>query len=84
MPTTTAPVVGVGSSVTVRDLRNHDEFTLTIVTAEPSLAFEPEQILPDSTVGQALLGARLHDTVSWPTPQGMVPFRVTAIDRRTP
>ncbi len=80
----TAPIVGVGSSVSVRDLRNRDEFTLTIVPSDHSFPLDPECIKPDSPIAQALLGAGLHDTVTWPTPQGMAGFRITAIDRREP
>jgi transcription elongation GreA/GreB family factor len=84
MFTATAPTVGVGSSVTVRDLRNRDEFTLTIVPSDHPLAFDPDQIMADSAVAQALLGSRIHDTVAWPTPQGLASFRVTAIAWGTP
>jgi transcription elongation GreA/GreB family factor len=84
MSIATAPIVGVGSSVTLRDLRNREEFTLTIVPSDSPLAFDPERLLADSTAAQALLGARLHETVSWPTPHGMTAFRVTAIERRSP
>lgn len=84
MSITTAPIVGVGDSVTLRDLRNRDEFTLTILPSDGPLAFDPECLSPDSTAAQALLGARLHDTVSWPTPHGMAAFRVTGIERRSP
>lgn len=84
MSVVTAPFVGVGSAVTIRDLRNHDVFTLTIVPSGLPSALDPDQVRPDSIIAQALLGTRLNDTVSWPTPQGMAEFRITAIDRGTP
>lgn len=69
--------VGVGSCVTVRDLHTHDEFDLIIVPQrDPS---EPEHIAPASPVAQALLGAHVHDVVSWPTPRGESRFCITAI-----
>lgn len=83
MSIASAPIVGVGSSVTVCDLRDRDEFTLTIVPSHHSHSLDPDWVMPDSPIAQALLGARLHDTVSWLTPHGIAGFRVTAIDRRT-
>ena len=84
MFTATVPLVGVGSSVTVRDQRNRDEFTLTIVPSDHSYPLDPDCIKPDSPIARALLGASLHDTVTWSTPQGVAGFRITAIERREP
>lgn len=72
-----APIVGVGSCVTVRDLRNHEEFDLTIVGS--GSVRDPDCIAVGTPIAEALVGARVHDIVSWPTPHGPTDFRVTAI-----
>lgn len=72
-----APIVGVGSRIVLRDLRNGDEFAVTIhPTADPE---DPDRVAPRSPIAQALLGARLDDVVSWPTPNGTARFHITAI-----
>jgi len=72
-----AASVGVGSCVIVRDLRNHDEFPITIHPGDDAAG--PESVAPQSAIGRALLGAQVDEIVSWATPQGPASFRVIAI-----
>lgn len=83
MSITSAPVVGVGSFVTIQDLRNHDEFTLTLIDSGVG-ADDPDTIPHDSPVGRALVGGRVGAIVGWSTPEGLARFRIIAIDRGTP
>ncbi|MEU6579035.1 GreA/GreB family elongation factor [Streptomyces sp. NPDC046805] len=62
-------VVGVGSTVTVRFA---DDTVDTFEIGELAVASDQKLITADSPFGQALLGHRVGDTVSYSTPDGQV------------
>lgn len=78
MRATTSSIVGIGSRVSLLDLCDQDAFSLTILPAgwPPALDALPAT----APAARALLGARLAEEVSWPTPAGARTFRITAID----
>jgi transcription elongation factor GreA len=59
--------VGVGSTVTLQD--NAKQATYTIV-CPLEVDIETHKISEDSPLGRALLGKKLHETISVPTPNG--------------
>ena len=78
MPTDT---VGVGSRVRVFDLEYEEEDIYTVVgatEAEPAKLF----VSTESPIGDALLGAKVGDTVEAQTPGGAIRLRIEEIMRK--
>jgi transcription elongation factor GreA len=73
-----AESVGIGSTVTVRDLDYGDEFAYTLVgvyEADPSNG----RISSNSPVGKALMARKVGDTVQVDTPGGKTTYEVITI-----
>jgi transcription elongation factor GreA len=73
-----ADTVGMGSTVTVRDLDFGDEFSYTLVgayEADPS----NDRISSSSPVGKALMGRKVGETVQVDIPAGKATYEVIAI-----
>ena len=71
-------IVRLGSSVTVRPMPKRTDVTYRIVgpaEVDPKNGFLSDEL----PVGQALLGARVGDTVEVATPSGVRKFRIKAI-----
>jgi transcription elongation factor GreA len=71
-------VVTIGNAVKVKDLEYDDEDTYTVVgatEADPAKLF----VSNESPIGEALLGARVGDTVQAQTPGGAVRLKVLKI-----
>jgi transcription elongation factor GreA len=70
--------VGLGSTVTVRDLEYGDEWTLTLVSpyeADP----DRDRISDLSPVGKALFGHSVGETVTVKTPGGVTHYEIHSI-----
>lgn len=73
-----ADVVGMGSTVTVRDRDFDDEFAYTLVgtyEADPA----NDRISASSPVGKALMGRKVGESVSVATPGGTTTYEIIAI-----
>jgi transcription elongation factor GreA len=71
-------IVGMGSSVTLRDLDYDDEFTYTLVgdyEADP----ENDKIAVSSPIGSTLMGHKVGDKVEIETPGGKLCVEVIAV-----
>lgn len=71
-------VIGMGSTVTVRDLDFDDEFSYTLVgvfEADPA----NDKISASSPVGKALMGRKVGDTVHVDTPAGKSNYEIIAV-----
>lgn len=70
--------VGLGSTVTVRDLDYGDEWTLTLVS--PYEADPDRDMISDlSPVGKALFNHKVGETVQVKTPGGVTSYEIKAI-----
>lgn len=72
--------VGLGSTVTVRDLDYGDEWTLTLVSpyeADP----DSDRISDLSPVGRALFGHTVGETVQVKTPGGVTSYEIISITK---
>ena len=72
-------VVRLGSTVTVRPSRRRKDFTYTIVgptEVDPANG----RVSDESPVGQALLGAKVGETVEVNAPNGLLKLKVKAIE----
>ncbi|MBC8103368.1 MAG: transcription elongation factor GreA [Cytophagales bacterium] len=72
--------VGLGSTVSVRDLDYGDDWTLTLVSpyeADP----DQDRISDLSPVGKSLFGHRVGETVQVKTPGGITSYEITAITK---
>ena len=72
--------VGLGSTVSVRDLSYGDDWTLTLVSpyeADP----DKDRISDLSPVGKALFGHRVGETVVVKTPGGVTNYEISAITK---
>jgi transcription elongation factor GreA len=72
--------VGLGSTVTVRDLDYGDEWTMTLVSpyeADP----DRDRISDLSPVGRALLRHRVGDNVTVKTPGGVTSYEIVSITK---
>jgi transcription elongation factor GreA len=72
--------VGLGSTVTVRDLNYGDDWTVTLVSAYEADP-DKDRISDLSPVGQALLKRVVGDTVAVKTPEGTLSYEVIAIGK---
>jgi len=73
-------VVGLGSTVTVRDLEYGDEWTITLVSpyeADP----DKDRISDLSPVGKALMGHRVNEEVVVKTPGGVTNYEIVGITK---
>lgn len=73
-----ADVIGMGSTVTLRDLDFGDEFSYTLVgafEADPA----SDRISSSSPVGSALMGRKVGDTLQVDTPGGKASYEIIAI-----
>src|SRR6201991_2245093 len=75
---TQTEVVGFGSRVEVADLGSGQQQAYTLVSA-PEAAPAQGRLSFDSPVGQALVGARVGDTVKLETPRGARELKILAI-----
>jgi transcription elongation factor GreA len=72
--------VGIGSTVTVRDLEYGDDWTLKVVS--PYEANPDDDLISDlSPVGRALMGHKVGDQVTVNTPGGTTRYEITAITK---
>lgn len=73
-----AEVVGMGTTVSVRDLEYGDEFSYTLVGAYEA---DPanDKISTLSPVGKALMGAKVGDKVQVDTPGGKSTLEIVAL-----
>jgi transcription elongation factor GreA len=71
-------IVGVGSSVAVRDLESGDEWDLKIVG---SVEADPgsDRISNESPVGEALMGKKVGDVVEVQIPEGAARYEIVRI-----
>jgi transcription elongation factor GreA len=70
--------IGIGSTVTVSEDGNHEE-TYRIVGSAEADPLEGK-ISNESPIGQALLGAKVGETVTAETPGGALVFKVLKIE----
>lgn len=71
-------VVGMGSTVTVKDLDFGDEFSYTIVGANEADPLN-DKISPLSPVGKALMGKKAGEQIDVETPGGKATYQIVAI-----
>jgi len=72
--------VGLGSTITVRDLDYGDDWTLTLVSpyeADP----DNDRISDLSPVGKALFGHKVGETVQVKTPGGVTSYEIASITK---
>ena len=73
-------VVGIGSKVTVRDMKTKDDWGFIIVgsvEADPS----EDRISNESPVGEALMDKKVGDIVDVETPAGTVKYKIISIGK---
>lgn len=76
----TNDVVGLGTTVVIREVGEDEDETYSIVTtteADP----EVNKISQDSPVGKALIGHQAGDTVTVETPVGKIDFEIISVDK---
>jgi len=71
-------VIGMGSTVTVKDLDFGDEFAYTIVGANEADPLN-DKISPLSPVGKALMGKKAGEQIQVETPGGKATYEIIAI-----
>jgi transcription elongation factor GreA len=74
-----ADKVSIGSTVTLRDVEDDEEFTYTLVgsaEADPS----NHRLSNESPTGQAILGKKVGDMVTVPVPAGALKYEVLKIE----
>jgi len=74
-------VVGIGSTVTVKDLDMDDEWEFTLVgsfEAEP----ENDRISNESPIGEAMFGRKVGDVVEVKAPVGTLRYEIVSIRRK--
>ena len=73
-------VVGLGCTVTVRDLEFDENAVYAIVGSQEANPMEA-RISDDSPFGKAMLGKRIGDIVEVDAPAGIVKFEILAVER---
>ena len=76
----TNDVVGLGTTVVIREVGEDEEETYSIVTtteADPAV----NKISQDSPVGKALIGHTAGDTVTVETPAGKIDFELISVQK---
>src|SRR5436190_2101392 len=71
-------VIGIGSIVTVKDMKHKDEWEFTLVSPFES---DPDQdrISDESPIGNALLGKKVGDVVDVSIPDGHIKYKILGI-----
>lgn len=72
--------VFIGAHVLLKDLRNQDEFTYTIVTQDEA-NFDENKISVTSPIAKGLLGLKVGDTAEIKIPAGTLRYKVLKITR---
>lgn len=72
--------VGLGCTVTVRDLEFDETSVYAIVGSQEANPMEA-RISDDSPFGKAMLGKHIGDTVEYEAPVGIVKFEILAVER---
>ena len=76
----TNDIVGLGTTVVIKEVGEDDEETYSIVTtteADPA----SNKISQDSPVGKALMGHAAGDTVTVETPAGKIDFEIISVQK---
>ena len=70
--------IGIGSIVTVKDMKHKDEWEFTLVSPIES---DPDQdrISDESPIGNALFGRKVGEVVDVPIPDGHVKYKILGI-----
>ncbi len=75
-----ADIVGLGCTVTVRDIEFEENAVYAIVGSQEANPMEA-RISDDSPFGKAMLGKRIGDIVEVDAPAGVVKFEILAVER---
>ncbi|MBV8489811.1 MAG: transcription elongation factor GreA, partial [Candidatus Eremiobacteraeota bacterium] len=78
-----ADEVHLGAIVKVKDLKNNDSYDFTIVgsaEADPT----NQRISNESPLGKALIGHKKGATVEFPTPRGLMKYKIESIKSNSP
>ena len=73
-------VVGLGGTVTVRDLEFDENQVYAIVGSQEANPMEA-RISDDSPFGRAMLGKKVGETVEFEAPAGLMRFEILAVER---
>ena len=73
-------VVGLGCTVTVRDLEFDENQVYAIVGSQEANPMEA-RISDDSPFGRAMLGKKVGETVEFEAPAGLMRFEILAVER---
>jgi transcription elongation factor GreA len=72
--------VGIGSTVTLRDVKKAKSFKYVVVgsaEADPNNS----RLSNESPVGKAIMGRKVNETVTVTTPRGNVKYKITSIKK---
>ena len=72
--------VFIGASILLKDLKNQDEFTYSIVSPDEA-DFDNGKISVQSPIAQGLLGLKVGDTAQIKIPAGLLKYKVLKISR---
>lgn len=73
-------VVGIGSTVTLRDVKKAKSFKYVVVgSAEADPA--NSKLSNESPVGKAIMGRKVNETITVTTPRGNVKYKITSIKK---
>ena len=72
--------VFIGAHVLLKDMKNQDEFTYTIVTQDEA-NFDENKISVTSPIAKGLLGLKVDDTAEIKIPAGTLRYKVLKITR---
>lgn len=70
----------IGAKVLLKDLKNQDEFTYSIVTQDEA-NFDEGKISVTSPIAKGLLGLKVGDTAEIKIPAGVLKYKVLKISR---
>ena len=73
-------IVGLGCTVTVRDIEFDENAVYAIVGSQEANPMEA-RISDDSPFGKAMLGKRIGDIVEVEAPAGIIKFEILAVER---
>lgn len=76
----TTDSVGIGSMVSIKDVKEGDNYKYTIVSsaeADPS----NHRLSNDSPVGKAIMGKKAGETVKVTTPRGSMKYKIVSIKK---
>ena len=73
-------MVGIGSKVTIRDIKTKENWELTIVGSAESDPSE-DRISNESPVGEALVNKKVGDVIQVQTPDGPAKYKIVKISK---